>query len=208
MLRADVAAAYDERAEEYIAKLGSVSQMEPQDLVTIDSWSDGVAGRILDAGSGPGHWSDVLSSGGRRDVVGVDASVRLATSARDRFPDAGFLVGDLAALPVATGSVGGILAWFSIIHTPPEGLPEIVREFARVLVPGGSVLVGFFDGEAGTPFGHAVTTAYFWTAEALGQLLAREGFVVETAAARQDPGLRPQGHLIATRERDRARIRE
>lgn len=199
MPRADVAAAYDLRADEYIAKLGSVKQMAPQDRATIDSWCGGTAGRILDAGSGPGHWSDVLSDGGRRDVVGIDASVRFVAAARGRFPHVGLLVGDLAALPIATESVGGILAWFSIIHTPPAGVPKILREFARVLVPGGSLLVGFFDGDAGAPFDHAVTTAYYWSAEALGELLSKEGFVVEAAAARQDPGVRKQGHLIATR---------
>jgi SAM-dependent methyltransferase len=196
--RADVATAYDSRADEYIEKLGSVEQMASHDRATIASWRDGISGRILDAGSGPGHWSDVLSACGRRDVVGIDASARFAASARQRFPHVGFLVGDLAALPIATGSVGGILAWFSIIHTAPTGVPGILREFARVLIPGRSLLLGFFDGDAGTPFDHAVTTAYYWSAEALGALLAQHGFVVERAAARQDLGVRKQGDLVAT----------
>jgi SAM-dependent methyltransferase len=196
--RADLAIAYDSRADEYIEKLGSVEQMAAQDRATIESWRDGIADRILDAGSGPGHWSDVLSVGGRRDVVGVDASARFAASARQRFPHVDFLVADLAALPIASGSVGGILAWFSIIHTAPASVPTILREFARVLIPGRSLLLGFFDGDAGAPFDHAVTTAYYWSAEALGELLAQHGFVVERAAARQDPGVRRQGDLIAT----------
>jgi SAM-dependent methyltransferase len=196
--RADVATAYDSRADEYIERLGSLEQMASQDRATIASWRDGIAGRILDAGSGPGHWSDVLSVGSRRDVIGIDASARFAASARQRFPHVGFLVGDLAALPLATGSIGGILAWFSIIHTAPAGVPGILSEFARVLIPGRSLLLGFFDGDAGTPFDHAVTTAYYWSAEALGALLAQHGFVVERAAARHDPGVRRQGDLIAT----------
>src|SRR5262245_39533310 len=110
--------------------------MAPRDLATIAAWRDRTAGRILDAGSGPGHWSDVLSAGGPRGVVGIDASPRFALSARQRFPHVGFVVGDLGALPVASGSVGGILAWFSIIHTPPAVVPSILGEFARVLVPG------------------------------------------------------------------------
>jgi SAM-dependent methyltransferase len=197
---ADLAIAYDSRADEYIEKLGSVEQMAAQDRATIESWRDGIADRILDAGSGPGHWSDVLSVGGRRDVVGVDASARFAASARQRFPHVGFLVADLAALPIASRSVGGILAWFSIIHTAPASVPTILREFARVLIPGRSLLLGFFDGDAGAPFDHAVATAYYWSAEALGELLAQHGFVVERAAARQDPGVRRQGDLIATLE--------
>ena len=198
MHQAEVAVAYDSRADEYIEKLGSVEQMASQDRATIASWGDGIAGRLLDAGSGPGHWSDMLSDGGNRDVIGVDASARFAASARRRFPHVDFLVGDLSALPIASASVGGILAWFSIIHTAPAGVPAILREFARVLVPGRSVLLGFFDGDAGVPFDHAVTTAYYWSAEVLGELLADHGFAVEGARAREDPGIRRQGDLIAT----------
>lgn len=197
MLRVDVASAYDSRADEYIEKLGSVEQMAPRDRATIELWRRGTAGRILDAGCGPGHWSDVLSDGGRHEVVGIDASARFAASAQQRFPHVNFLVGDLAALPLTTDSAGGILAWFSIIHTAPVDLPAIVREFARVLIPGRSLLLGFFDGEAGAPFDHAVTTAYYWSAESLAKLLAPHGFVVESAASRQDPGVRRQGELLA-----------
>jgi SAM-dependent methyltransferase len=196
--RIDVATAYDARAEEYVEKLGSVDQMASTDRATIQRWRDSIAGRILDAGCGPGHWSDVLSDGGGRQVVGVDASARFIASAQQRFPHVGLLLGDLAALPIATGSVGGILSWFSIIHTAPTEVPAILREFARVLTPGRSLLLGFFDGDAGAPFDHAVTTAYYWSAEALAELLAPHGFVVERAAARQDPGVRRQGELVAT----------
>lgn len=196
--RAAVAAAYDSRAEEYVARLGSVDQMAPQDRSTIESWRDGAVGRLLDAGCGPGHWSDVLSTREACDVVGVDASAGFLASAHERFPHVPFVQGDLGALPLTTASVGGVLAWFSIIHIPPKEVPKILQEFARVLVPGGSLLLGFFDGDPGQPFDHTVTTAYWWSAKALGALLGDHGFVVERAAARQDPGTRRrQGDLIA-----------
>lgn len=199
MTRVEVGAAYDARADEYVARLGSVSQMAPQDRATITSWRDATAGRLLDAGCGPGHWTDVLSAAGRRDVLGVDASAGLVRSGRQRFPHVDLVVGDLAALPVATGSVGGVLAWFTIIHTPPAGVPAILGELARVLAPGGSLLLGFVDGEAGTPFDHTVATAWHWSADALGVLLEAVGFIVERAASRQDPGARRRhGELVAT----------
>ena len=199
MTRAEVGAAYDGRADEYVELLGSVSQMATQDRSTIESWRDATTGRLLDAGSGPGHWTDVLSVSGRRDVLGVDASARFVATARQRFPYVDLVVGDLAALPVATSSVGGVLAWFTIIHTPPADVPALLAELARVLVPGGSLLLGFVDGEAGMPFDHTVVTAYHWSAEALGVLLEAQGLVVERAAARQDPGARRRhGELVAT----------
>lgn len=200
MDRAEVAAAYDARAEEYVERLGSIAQMAPQDRSTIQTWRDATTGRILDAGSGPGHWTDELSDGGRREVLGVDATPRFVASARQRFPDVPFAVGDLTALPVATASVGGVLAWYSVIHTPPAGVPAVLAEVARVLVPGGSLLLGFFDGDAGVPFDHTVVTAHHWSADALGVLLADHGFVVERAASRQDPDARRRhGELVARR---------
>ncbi|MEJ7634117.1 class I SAM-dependent methyltransferase [Aeromicrobium sp.] len=201
MLRADVAAAYDARADEYVAKLGSVEQMAPQDREAIESWRDATPGRFLDVGCGPGHWTDTLSADGQRDVVGVDAAARFVSSARERFPHIHFLIADLAAMPVATESVGGVLAWFSIIHAAPAEVPETLGELARVLTPGGSLLLGFFDGDDCEPFDHAVTTAYYWSAAALGELLAHEGFVVEQTVVRQDPGVRRQGRVLATRKR-------
>lgn len=198
MIRGDVAAAYDTRADEYVATLGSVDQMAPQDRATIESWRDSTDGPMLDAGCGPGHWTALLADQGRRDVVGVDASARLVSSARSRFPDVNLVVADLRSLPIATSSIGAVLAWFSIIHAAPSDVPEMMRELARVMAPGGSLLLGFFDGDAGEPFDHAVTTAYYWSAPALGDLLAPHGFVVERSAARQDPGTRRLGHLVAT----------
>ena len=198
MPRPEVAAAYDARADEYIASLGSIEQMAAEDRATIEKWRVTVRGRVLDAGCGPGHWSEVLSDGRRNDVVGVDASARFIRSAQKRFPHINLVVGDLAALPLASASLGGVLSWFSIIHTAPTEVVGIIREFARVLAPGGSLLLGFFDGIARSPFDHAVTTAYYWSADALGDVLTEHGFVVERAATRQDPGSRRQGDLLAT----------
>lgn len=143
MLRADVAAAYDARADEYVAKLGLAEQMAPQDRATIESWRDAITSRILDAGCGPGHWTDLLSTQEQCDVVGVDASARFVSSARERFPHVTFLVADLVALPIATASLGGVLAWFSIIHALPADVPQMMGELARVIEPGGSLLLGF-----------------------------------------------------------------
>lgn len=79
----------------------------------------------------------------------------------------------------------------------------MLAEFARVLRPGGSLLIGYFDGTAREAFGHRVTTAYFWSAEALGALLVDAGFTVVSAERRdRRPGeasSRPHGALTAVR---------
>ena len=190
--------AYDARADEYIEKFGAVDMLAEADRRTIERWRDETPGLLADAGCGPGHWTDALADDPARQVLGVDGSARFLESARRRFPGLDFVRADLAALPLASASVGGILSWYSIIHTAPPDLPAIFGEFARVLRPGGSVLLGFFDGDAGAPFDHAVTTAYYWSADALGDLLAAQGFAGRRSAARQDPGVRRHGDLVAT----------
>ena len=198
MTMTEIGAAYDARAAEYIDLFGTIDKLAERDHDTITTWRDSTTGRLLDAGCGPGLWSQELTAGGVREVVGLDASAEFVAAARLRYPDVGFQRADLAALPLGDGSIGGILAWYSIIHTPPADLPAILDELARVLTPGGSALIGFFDGEPGEAFDHAVHTAYYWSAEALGGLLAPYGFVVEQMSARQDPGARRrQGDLVA-----------
>ncbi len=198
MTMTEIGAAYDARAAEYIDLFGTIDQLAKRDHETITTWRDTTTGRLLDAGCGPGLWSQALTTSGVRDVVGLDASAEFVAAAQTRYPEVSFQRADLAALPLKDRSIGGILAWYSIIHTPPADLPVIIEEFARVLTPGGSALIGFFDGDPGEAFDHAVHTAYYWTAEALGDLLAPHGFIVEQASARQDPGARRrQGDLVA-----------
>lgn len=200
MTMTEIGAAYDARAAEYIDLFGTIDQLAERDREAITTWRDTTTGRLLDAGCGPGLWSQELATSSVREVVGVDASAEFVAAARARYPEVSFERADLAALPLEDRSIGGILAWYSIIHTPPADLPAILDEFARVLTPGGSALIGFFDGEAGMAFDHAVHTAYYWTAEALGDLLAPYGFVVEQSSTRHDPGARRrQGDLVATR---------
>ncbi|MFE6997632.1 class I SAM-dependent methyltransferase [Microbacterium sp. NPDC057659] len=202
MTDSKIAAAYDSRAAEYIALVGDIDQMEAPDVELIRSWRDSTPGPLLDAGCGPGLWTAFLNDGSH-DVAGIDLSPEFVQAARLRHPGIDFQVASSRELPFEDASFGGILAWYSLIHTPPEDLPAILAELARVLVPGGSILIGFFDGEPREPFAHAVTTAYFWSAEALAALLADGGFAVVASERRNRlsgaPSVRPHGAITATR---------
>lgn len=116
------------------------------------------AGRILDLGSGHGLLSLALSMGSdRREIIGIDhdqARVRLAERAIARhgsFPKARFEVGDLEKTLVtfASGSLSGI-AMIDILHyLSPEGQRALLHEAARVLEPGGILVVREVDSEGG-----------------------------------------------------------
>lgn len=199
---AAVVAAYDARAAEYIAIAGSLEQMAAEDREVIAAWRDATTGPLLDAGCGPGHWTRFLADAGR-DVVGVDASIAFIRAAQARFPGLDFQHGGFADLPVQDASVGGILAWYSLIHLDPAELRGVLAEFARALTPGGSLLIGYFAGEARTPFAHAVAPAWFWSADTLAEELDAIGLIVARAEQRdRRPGeasSRPHGSVTAVR---------
>lgn len=193
-----VCAAYAERLDEYIEAVGRIEHAAATDRDYVLAWARGVDGRILDVGSGPGQWTDYLRRQGI-DVEGVEPTEAFVEDARRRYPAARYRTGRAESLGVEGASIGGVLAWFSLIHIEPDGLPRALAEFARCLAPGGSVLIGFFDGAAREPFDHAVTTAYYWSVEALAELLDRAGFAVTDSHTRADSGVRPQGTIVASR---------
>ena len=52
----------------------------------------------------------------------------------------------LDAAGAADDEFGGILAYYSTYHTPPEWLPTVFGEFHRTLAPGGYLLLGTYIG--------------------------------------------------------------
>ena len=193
-----VHADYTARADEYITLLGSIEATASEDRTLVSVWAQEVDGLVLDVGCGPGHWTSYLHAAGV-EVVGIDPVGAFIDSARVTYPDTDFLLGRAEDLDVPAGSIGGVLAWYSLIHTEPELLAVALDEFARVIRPGGSLLLGFFVGDQCEPFDHAVTTAYLWPVSLLAEHVRRAGFGVITTQERTDPGARPHGAIIAQR---------
>lgn len=200
----NVAASYAHRADEYIALLGSMESVHPSDVQLVSHWATQVAGPILDAGCGPGHWTGYLSTRGAQ-VSGIDQVPAFLEHARTRYPGIPFLEGSIDELPLASRSVGGVLAWYSMIHHDPDTIDRALDEFARVLTPGGTLLAGFFVGANVECFDHAVVRAWRWSPDAFAERLAAAGFeVIEThtrVVAQSKP--RPHGAILARRLPDR-----
>lgn len=191
------AAAYSARADEYTKLLGSIEAMHPQDRELIAAWADTAPGLIVDAGCGPGHWAGWLHGRGH-DVVGIDLVPEFVATARERFPQVRFERASLT--DIATGEpAGGILAWYSLIHTPPEDVPGVLSGFHARLAPGGTALLGFFEGPSRQPFHHAVTPAYYWSTEELSVLLGQAGFTVDATQQRTSDEHRPHAAILARR---------
>ena len=194
----EVAEAYGARAAEYVELLGSVDAMHPSDRELIGTWGDQLVGPAIDAGCGPGHWTDFLARRGV-DIRGVDLTPAFVEHARRRYPELRFATGSVDALDASDASLGGVLAWYSLIHHAPDAMGSALDEIARVLRPGGLLLIGFFVGSAVDEFEHAVTTAYRWPVADLGERLRASGFEIVESHTRTGVGYRPHGAIVARR---------
>ena len=155
-------------------------------------------GPVVDLGCGPGSAVHFLSELGLT-VAGIDLSPRQVAQARQAFPDLAFAVADLAALPIARASVGGIVARHSVIHLRPSRLGRVFAHWFQALEPGAPVFISFFGSRSaathGTPFDHKVVTAYELFPATIAQLLQKAGFVgIETEANPIPDGGRPLDH--------------
>lgn len=158
--------AYDTVANDYATYLPDTRAEASLDLAMIDAFIEAVGTsadvRVLDAGCGTGRMSRYVADRGCR-VEGVDLSSNMVAMARRDHGDLVFTVGSLTDLPYPNDQFAGVMLWYSIIHTPPSGQQQIFDEVARVLRPGGHVLVGFQSGEgrrdlsqAYRQFGHEI----------------------------------------------------
>ncbi|MFD9905415.1 class I SAM-dependent DNA methyltransferase [Streptomyces sp. NPDC059063] len=137
-------------------------------------------GDVADLGCGPGYVTAHLHGLGL-NAFGVDASPAMIELARAAHPGLRFEVGSMAALDIEDGALGGVLSRWSVIHTPPRELPAILAEVARVLAPGGHLLIAFpaTDGpdHETQAYDHAVATAYRWYPDRFAALLRDHGLV-------------------------------
>ncbi|KPG87551.1 class I SAM-dependent methyltransferase [Frigoribacterium sp. RIT-PI-h] len=197
-MTSEVGTQYAARAHEYVDHLGSMSSVHPADEHLVASWAAAVGGPVLDAGCGPGHWSGHLAARSV-PVRGLDQVPAFVEHAHRTHPGVSFDLGDVDALPYEPDAFSGVLAWYSLIHHDPSSIRSPLREFARVLRPGGGLLVGFFTGSTVEPFGHAITTAWRWAPDPLADELRASGFdVLEThTRTGSASGPRPHGAILA-----------
>lgn len=202
---------YDTVAENYADLLRDALAASPADRAVLGLFAELVraagGGEVADLGCGPGRITGHLAALGL-DVRGIDVSPGMVAVARREHPGLRFDVGSLTDLDLAVGSLAGALAWYSLIHLPTEAVPAVLDELARVLRPGGQLVVAFQVGdepvELREAYGHEVQlVVHRRRPEQVAALLTDAGFRVHTQVVREPEGWEksPQAYLLA-RNRD------
>lgn len=184
--------AYDTVAAAYAAALPDLSHEAPLDRAMIDEvvreLPEGAS--VLDAGCGTGRLlAHVHAQRPSLRLVGVDLSDGMLEEASRAAHDAELVRADLATLPFDDARFDAVIAWYSVIHTPTDGLSEILREIARVSSPGAAVLVAFQVGSGPRTvrraYGREVAlTAHLHTPSDVESALASVDLVPETSLVR------------------------
>jgi SAM-dependent methyltransferase len=202
----DTRMSYDTVAVNYGQKLKDALAERPLDRALLTAFAELAPGRIAEVGCGPGYVSAYLDSLGAQ-VFGVDLSPGMVEVATQTYPHLEFRVGTMDALDIEDSALGGIVAWFSIIHTPPERLPAVFAEFDRVLAPGGHVLLSFPVGEnearhVTQGYDHTVSLiAYRWSPDHIVEALGDAGIAVVARTIREpeEPGKPHLAFILATK---------
>jgi ubiquinone/menaquinone biosynthesis C-methylase UbiE len=139
---------YDRLAHEYTRRIFDELQHKPLDRELLNRFAAETAGRgqVCDMGCGPGQVARYLRDIGA-NVFGLDLSTGMLEQARQLSPDIAFHEGNMLALDIPDQTLAGIAAFYAIVNISKESLPVVFQEMARVLQPGGLLLLAFHIGD-------------------------------------------------------------
>jgi ubiquinone/menaquinone biosynthesis C-methylase UbiE len=133
-----VKAGYNAIADRYLAE----RTQDSEDVVLIRSLIESLLddAHVLDAGCGAGvPIAQILSL--RFKVTGVDFSEAQVELAKKSVPDGTFICADMTKLDFPENTFDGICSYYAIIHIPREEHEPLLKNFYRMLKPGGHALL-------------------------------------------------------------------
>lgn len=140
---------YDAVAAEYDREISGELAGKPFDRGLLAAFAELTSSGLPvgDVGCGPGHVAQHLAGLGC-SMVGVDLSPAMIEIARRRYPHIPFHVGSMFDLPFPDAGWAGAVAMYSIVHFDGGERGAACRELARVVRPGGPVLLAFHTADA------------------------------------------------------------
>lgn len=148
---AETARSYDRVAEPYLALVSRGLENLPLESSLVSHFARQVqatgCGRVLDLGCGPGLLTRHLAALGL-STIGVDVSPEMLLMAHSHNPGMEFIEASVTELPVADGHAGGVFCWYVMHHVPEDALDQMFAQIARVLRPGGRLMLGGHVGDS------------------------------------------------------------
>lgn len=131
------------REPQFQDQIALYKRQESLDLIA--AWAPANARTLLktdlfEEGFGQDRLLDALASR-YPEVVGMDVSQVVASSARRRIPGPAYLVSDVCALPFPPARFDLIVSISTLDHLPPPKLPGALAELCGLLRPGGCLIV-------------------------------------------------------------------
>ncbi len=134
----NLAQLYDDLAETYA---GSRHLFDTTPILTDFAHNLPVRGQILDVGCGAGEPTARYFVNRGDTVTGIDVSERMLMLARRQVPEATFQAMDMRDLEFQSASFDAITAVYTVFHLPRADHAALFAGFARVLKPGGQLLL-------------------------------------------------------------------
>lgn len=133
------AGAWEAGAEEWLELVRDAPHRHEEHDSVIRELLPDPGGVALDVACGEGRFTRALSALGF-EAVGLDRSEKLIAAASEADPEGRYVVAEATSLPVEDASARLVLCVNALMHIVE--LDEALREFVRVLAPGGVLVAG------------------------------------------------------------------
>ncbi len=116
-----------------------------------------LSGPVIDTSCGSGHMLSRYHAryDPQRPLIGIDLSPGMIEIARSRLvTNAELITGDTRDLgTIEPHSAAAVLSFFAIHHIEPPGIAAALREWHRVLEPGGQLVIAAWEGTGPIGYG-------------------------------------------------------
>jgi SAM-dependent methyltransferase len=183
---------YNAAADNYAATRIDELSNKPLDRLLLKEFAsiNKDKGLCADFGCGPGQTTKFLYDCGVKNIVGIDISPGMVSTAQKYFPNIKFEVGDLLGLPHGDRHFASAVAFYAIVHFDYGQLEIAFREVNRALQNDAQFLFSFHVGKDTVHFDKADDVdvdidLYFRETSEIVELLQRNGFKIIDAIERQ-----------------------